>query len=438
MTVLKSVATALTFALMLTRVAAGAEAAAPALPEPDGPYAVGMQRFELTDPSRHGVVSRDPNEPRVLPGYVWYPAKHGTRGTRPYFTPAEVETQAHAMARNFGYGADELNGFDKVITHSVEAAPPARGTAFPILIFNHGYECYPAQNTALLERLASHGYIVLSIGHPHDAADMRLANGTLLATLHPAGNDPEFAALRKTLMSAPSHAARTAALTGYDAAFNRDRLGASLVAWRDDTVFTARAIQEGQMPPSLKPVFAMGDTHRLGFIGMSFGGATAVSTCKLVAECRVVVNLDGGNYDASLFNAPVERPLLLLMSDWVNLPLPNRPSDPAFNGSDYAYEPWSRAGLNPNVVRLRVEGIRHMGFTDLILLMNGPAHEERFGTVQQGVAVAAIGNASLAFLDQHLKNGDRKALDKVIARTPVLKLHSPTSVRQWAAGAFPD
>jgi hypothetical protein len=353
-------------------------------------------------------------------------------GTRAYLTPAEVSDQGRSMARNFGYGEGELDGLAEVVAHSVEGAAPARGQAFPILIFSHGYECYPAQNTALLEQLASHGYIVMSIGHPHDAADLRLANGTLLKTAHPAGTDPDFAALRKVLTSGPNHDVRTSALQGYGQALARDRLGASLASWRDDTVFTARTVAERKVPPALASILVTGNAQRLGFIGMSFGGAAAASSCRLVPQCRVVINLDGGNYDPDLFNAPVERPLLLLMSDWVHLPLPNRPSDPEFNASDYAYEPWSRAGLNPDIVRLRLEGIRHMGYTDLILLMNGPEHEARFGTVTPRVAVDAIGAASLAFLDQYLKGGRREALDEVLERMPVLRVHSPVSVRRWA------
>src|SRR6266850_1552990 len=318
-------ATCLTLALLLVMVS-GAATAAPALPAPDGAYAVGMRRFELTDPARRGVVTRDADEPRVLPGYAWYPAKRGTHGTRPYLTPTEVADQGRAMARNFKYGAEELAVLDKVSAHSVEGAPPARGRTFPILIFNHGYESYPAQNTALLEQLASHGYIVMSIGHPHDAADFRLADGTLLTTLHPAGNDPDYAALRKTLTSGPNHEARTAALQGYSQAFSRDRLGASFTAWRDDTVFAARSIENRRVPLALMTILAAGDPQRLGFLGMSFGGAVAASSCKLVEQCRVIIDLDGSNYDPTLFNAPVERPLLLMMSDWVHLPLPTGPA----------------------------------------------------------------------------------------------------------------
>jgi hypothetical protein len=126
-----------------------------------------------------------------------------------------------------------------------------------------------------------------------------------------------------------------------------------------------------------------------------------------------------------------------MMSDWVHLPLPNRPSDPEFNFNDYAYEPWSQAGLNPDVVRLRLDGIRHMGYTDLILLLDGPEHESRFGTVPPAIAIEATGAASLAFLDQYLKDGHRKALDDVIERTPVTRstAHSVADPRTTSSTA---
>jgi hypothetical protein len=406
--------------------------AAPVLPEPDGNYTVGMRRFELVDDSRRGVMATGTSEPRVIPGYVWYPATEGTHGTRPYLTPAELADQGPAMARNFGYGAEELNGLGAVKAHSVEGASPALGHKFPILIFSHGYQCYPAQNTALLEQLASHGYVVFSIAHPYDAADLRTASGTLFPTFRGDARDPVFASIRKTLAAGENHDVRTAALREYAEALSRDRLGASVDAWRDDTLFTVRMIQEGRVPITLRSVLSAADTQRLGLIGMSFGGATAAASCRLIPECRAAINFDGGNYDPSLFNASVQRPLLLMMSDWVNLPQPGRAGDPTFHHNDYAYEPWLRAGLDPDVIRLRLEGIRHMGYTDLILLMGGPEHAARFGTIEPRVAVDTIAAVSLAFLDRHLKNGTPAALDEIVRRTPVLRRHSPDSVREWA------
>src|SRR5262249_54446411 len=152
------------------------------------------------------------------------------------------------------------------------------------------------------------------------------------------------------LASELSPDARRRAIAEYTAALPRDRMGMSLTAWREDILSTVRAIQEREVPKPMAPVLAIADTQRLGFIGMSFGGATSASTCRLVEQCKVAVNFDGGNHDPALYDAPVERPLLLLM----------RAGNPQFNPNDYAYERWSQAGLNPDVVRLRLDGIRHM------------------------------------------------------------------------------
>jgi len=123
--------------LFLLHAALSCEAAGPSvLPQPDGEYAVGMRRFELTDPARSGVLSDDPREPRVLPGYVWYPAKGGSHNRRAYLTRREAAVQGPSMARNFDYGATELDQLDLVVAHSSEGATPARGPAFPILIFS--------------------------------------------------------------------------------------------------------------------------------------------------------------------------------------------------------------------------------------------------------------------------------------------------------------
>src|SRR5438874_1657606 len=42
--------------------------------------------------------------------------------------------------------------------------------------------------TALLEDLASHGYVVLCIGHPNEVVAMRLADGTFASLLDSADN----------------------------------------------------------------------------------------------------------------------------------------------------------------------------------------------------------------------------------------------------------
>jgi predicted dienelactone hydrolase len=245
--------------------------------------------------------------------------------------------------------------------------------------------------------------------------------------------DTRFAAACKMHTLGKDHAERTAVLHGYAEAFAASRLGRSMVAWRDDTLAVANAIEAGTAPAAARDVLAEGDYQRLGLIGMSFGGATAATTCKLLPTCRVAVNLDGENFDPELFNRSIERPMLLIMSDWARYPLfPGQSPDPAFHPVDYAYEPWARAGLDPDIQRVRLDDIGHMGFTDLIGLMSGPKRDERVGSIPGAQAFRAIGDISLAFLNRYLAGGDPAAIDRAIAANPKLHRHDPAEVRNWS------
>jgi predicted dienelactone hydrolase len=409
--------------------------AAPELPLPDGPHAVGMQRFELIDTSRRGVTGDAPTDARVVPVMVWYPARPGQATTRPYFNATEQATQARSMERNFKLDAGVLDGLTQVVAHSGEGVAPARAAdtkakaKFPLVFFNHGYEIYPSQNTALMERWASHGYIVVSIGHLHDAVDTQLADGRVVTTSKTPAGDPATSPLRKTVRgTSATFAERKAALSAYVAAEPRTRLGLSRAAWQDDNLFVARAIEAtGTLPAALKAIVDQADTQRVAVTGMSFGGATAASVCPLLPNCRAAINLDGGNQEPGLFNAKLTRPFLLMQSDWTRTP----GIDPAISPNDFDYERWTEIGNDPDVVRLRVDGMKHLGFTDLALLLRDKSPQIT-GTIAGPAAVEAIGRATLAFLDQYLRDGGRRALVSVVEKTPELHWHDPSKARALA------
>ena len=52
------------------------------------------------------------------------------------------------------------------------------GKKFPLIVFNHGYFSYIEGNSFLLTDLASHGYVILSVGHPLEAAGTDFDDGT--------------------------------------------------------------------------------------------------------------------------------------------------------------------------------------------------------------------------------------------------------------------
>src|SRR4029453_6457136 len=73
------------------------------------------------------------------------------------------------------------NGLASVKTHAtLDAAPASSPGRFPVILFQHGYTGLPSSHTALMEDLASHGWVVLNLIHPYEATGARLADGTVV------------------------------------------------------------------------------------------------------------------------------------------------------------------------------------------------------------------------------------------------------------------
>lgn len=411
-------------------------AEATALPAPDGEYAVGMLRTEFVDPARTLHTGDPASGTRRLPAVVWYPAaaRAGDNDSA-YLAPDVAATTLPAIARNFRYADGDLQAVAAARIAVQPGARPAKAPrGFPVVVYSHGLFLYPEQNSALAARLASHGYIVVSIAHPGDATDVRLQDGTLIATKFGGPpDDPRFGEAWKVIAGGADLDVRRNALATYAEAFPATRIGRSFAQWRDDTLAVANVIIAHQEPKALHKVLATADRSRLAFAGMSFGGATSATTCHLVIACRAAINLDGQNFDPALFDGAVGRPLLLMLSDWPRYGLlEGQPREADFSPNDLAYEPWKDAGKDDDVVRVRLEGIRHLGFTDLVALLDGPKRNERVGDIDGDEALSATSDVVLAFLDVHLREGDAASLTHAIDRHPTLKRHVPTRMQRWA------
>ncbi len=107
---------------------------APAWAPPDqwGPYGVGVETLELTDPRGKELVVE-----------VWY--------------PAVVEDGAEA---------DPYEEIQLALDAHREAEPDLRGAPYPLLAFSHGFMAIRYQSAYLTEWLASHGYVVVAPDHP--------------------------------------------------------------------------------------------------------------------------------------------------------------------------------------------------------------------------------------------------------------------------------
>ena len=128
------------------------------LPNPTGPYLVGIVDRELVD-EEHG---------RRLMVSVWYPAAKGGTSAPLTHYPDEVATGLGNLAGLPGLLFQHLRYF---MLAANEGAPIlAEGAPFPIIVFSHGMVGLRLQNSSTLQDLASWGYIVLALDHTDAAA----------------------------------------------------------------------------------------------------------------------------------------------------------------------------------------------------------------------------------------------------------------------------
>ena len=405
------------------------------LPTPDGRHAIGTRQFELIDSARTGVMEDAPGTPRRILVRAWYPASNVEGLTpRPYLTEQEVDDHAIDVFTDFGLPQFVYRHFTRVRTHSYEDAPVDVSESLPVVVFSHGYWCWPGQNTALMEKLASHGYLVFSVGHPYDAGTMTFADGTKI----PVSPKKKSAQVPTEGMikywTGENHEARYAALHQYQSDFDHHRVMQSFNAWRDDLRFFVDQLTADRLPEAMHELQEVADDQHIGFAGMSFGGTSSASACHHDPRCQAAVNLDGEEFDWSLYNANVRMPLGVLHADWVRYPPfgPNS-ADPTFNLlCGYAYETWSTAGENETVIRARLIGSRHLGLTDLPLSARGPLAKRMYGSGDSQKMVDATNAFVLGFFDAYLKKSTEEFPKALLDRHPdSLAPHRNIAVREW-------
>lgn len=354
------------------------------LPQPSGPYAVGRTKFQRVDASRLETLTPDSNDRRALMVEAWYPA---TR--RPGTTTAAYWEGAPLF----------LNHLARVRTHSHPEAPLADDRpAFPVLIFSHGC-ClgYAAQNTVLMEELASHGYVVFSIDHPYEA----------LAVTFPDGRRA-FLSVRRALALLEETRDRNTHFErlGVDREdLYRDEtllrqmfalaplLDESLRVWTADTLFVMDELE--RMNAGAKEGIFTGrlDLSRLGLLGMSLGGATAGQVCLVDRRCQAGINLDSPQL-GDMLDGALDRPFMVVYGE------------NAAGMNDLVY----RRSEN-TVYSLTIEGAFHGDFADFTIMSPLLKPVLLPGSID-GRRMSAILNAYvLAFFDEHLKGEEAPLLD---------------------------
>ena len=329
-----------------------------AYPEPSGPHIIGVHDFEFVD-TIYPVARAADAKGRRLMVRVWYPADHAQGERRRYFEDGELDAlgiptiEAISM---FVANTSLLQPLGDILTYSYEDAPVSTVPgALPTVIFSHGGLSYVSQNTALMEELASHGYLVFSLTHPGGSSGI----------LYPNGDAIQYDADYHMAVLGAISADESAGLNSREIAKRYDArakylvhdggLGPWLPRWRDDHIALADFIETGGAGGLLGDIVQKADLSRLAYAGMSYGAAAAASAAQADQRAKVVVNLDGTHQSSDLLGTNIRVPLLAFTSEPVAyVPYTN----------EFFYEPLVAMGEREDIVRVWIPGITHLELSD--------------------------------------------------------------------------
>ena len=165
--------------------------------------------------------------------------------------------------------------------------PDAEGS-FPLIVFSHGAFGYYQSNYSTYAELVSHGYVVAALDHPHHAFFTKNSLGELVTV------DSGFLSEALDVTNGVLNAEDTYAL--YDKWMSIRTGDVNFVL---DTIETAKATDaldaawHTENEAEILSVLKMTDTDRIGVIGHSMGGATAVNIGRVRNDIDAVIVLDG-------------------------------------------------------------------------------------------------------------------------------------------------
>ncbi len=377
-------------------------------PATTGPYSVGTTRFYFVDSSRQDPFAPNPHAPRELLAAAWYPADVAANAKPEPFWP-EDSAAGPAISQLLHTPASFFSYVRLVKSHSYLDAPLARAEAqYPVLIFSHGYGGTIWQNTPQMEELASHGFVVFSLGHTYESGAVPFPGGRVvpmsaerMAALTKSAGGPEMATLFKKMQTTndPVEIKRISMrILALSAPMNE-----SLVVWVADTKYLMDELEKinagadtGIAGPAKRFAGHL-DVARMGVLGMSFGGATAGEICLSDARCKAGLNLDGGQF-GDIVDHPLSAPFLYFTSEG------NKMNDPIYENS------------RGDLYKVRVLRSTHLNFTDLSLALPGfkwisIQGMSILGRVNAGEMEHTMNAYTLAFFQRYLQGKPQPLLD---------------------------
>ena len=329
----------------------------------------------------------------VFTGYSGLPVS----GSRPIGETAAILID---RSRTDPFEAD--GSFREVPVHFYYPADASAGERFPLVVFSHGAFGYYQSNTSTYMELASNGYVVAALDHPHHAFFTQDTDGKTVIV------DREFLSTALNLNSIEDTQLHYTLYTGWmalrtaDMGFAVDAVKAAAASGETDGSW----FLSGNDTDAVRVVLSMTDPSRIGLMGHSMGGATAVQLGRERDDIAAVVDLDGtmlGEYlgveDGELLVSDAPYPIPVLdFNNWASYHEMEEYRAMSFHYPNMEVIDHAAEGFS-----VCVRDAEHMDFTDLPLL--SPTLGKILGSGERGTEeiMSIVNSLVLSFFNCYLK-----------------------------------
>lgn len=350
-----------------------------------GSFATGVAQEIWVDESRDEPATADADDKRRLSIKIWYPAEASDVSQHATYAP-EIDDYDQWTQDNWGLAASRQ-------TASVRAAELSEAQAeYPVLLYSPGFGNPAFTGTYQTEYLASHGYVVVAIGHTGWDARVRFPDGTTIEALQP---DPEVSGEEPAEPDEerpPIELYRAAAKDSF-MQMRRD-LALEDISFVIDELERLDGSRDSRFYERL-------DLDGIGGFGFSIGGADYFEATVTEPRISAAVNLDGGLSGHTVLRNGARKPILLIQASDSFPRVVDGEADAGMEEffTEVEREIWQMLRLSSHEwYKATISGTEHPHFSDAFLIVPAPEN------MTDPKRVHYLANRlTLEFFDRHLR-----------------------------------